>query len=99
MKRLARLLLLVAWLAGALTGGYTVDPTPSERGCVVVQTDWVGLTTTGNHVVLVVGHGDAAWRIAAPVPPFVQQWIRGLEERGPGARPSTPMNSVTAILL
>ena len=100
MKRLARLLLLVAWLSGALTGGYAVDPAPlSERGRVVAQTDWAGLTTTGDRVVLVVGHGDAAWRVAAPVPPFIQRWVRGLEKRGPRSRPPTVMNSVTALLL
>jgi hypothetical protein len=100
MNRLARLLLLVAWLAGALMGGYTVDPVPpSERSRVVAQTDWAGLTTTGDRVVLVVGHGDTAWRVAAPVPPFIQQWVRGLEKQGPRSRPPTVMNSVTALLL
>jgi hypothetical protein len=100
MNRLARLLLLVAWLSGVLAGGYTVDPAPSsERARVVAQTDWVGLTTTGDRVVLVAGHGEAAWRIAAPVPPFVQQWLRGLEDQGSRSHPHALTTSATALLL
>jgi hypothetical protein len=100
MKRLVRLLLLVAWLAGAVAGGYTVDPVPSGRqaGHVLVQTDWAGLTTTGDRVVLVVGRGENAWRVAAPVPLFLEQWLRGLDERRAGAPSRAPIRSAAAIL-
>ena len=54
MNRLVRLFFLLVWLAGAIVGGYTVEPTPpapSDDERVVVRTEWVELTAESDRVV------------------------------------------------
>ena len=86
MNRLVRLVLLVAWLVGALAAGYTVEPgptAPTDGERVVVRTEWVELTAERDRLVLAMGQGEAAWRVATPVPSFAQSWLRSPETTPP----------------
>jgi hypothetical protein len=102
MTRLVRLLFLVAWLAGAVASGYTVEPAttgPSERVYVVSRTDWAGLTVRTDQIVLWMGRGPSQWCVATPTPAFVADWFRdaGGAVPDPGRKP--PLENAPLIPL
>jgi hypothetical protein len=93
MTRLTRLLLLAAWIVGAVTGGLTVQPdapAATDNVRVVAETSWARLTTQGTRVVLTVGRGDHQWRAAAPLPTALRNGLREAGDTAPGARRAPP---------
>jgi hypothetical protein len=101
MNRLVRLVLLVAWVAGALAAGYTVEPgssAPSGGERVLVRTEWVEFTAERNRLVLAMGHGEAAWRVATPVPSFAKSWLWGPETTPPSASRTSVAERAIVIL-
>ena len=81
MKRLAQLLLVVVWVAGAALAGLSEQPVapkgPGENIRLVAETDRAALFVDDDHVILVVGTAEyAQWQIAAPVPAVLGDWLR-----------------------
>ena len=79
MMRLVQLVLFLAWLFGAVTGGLTLGPegaSATTDGRIVAATDWAQLTVRAEQVVLTVGGGESRWRAATPLPPVLQTWLR-----------------------
>lgn len=89
MNRLGLLVLLVVWLAGAVTGGLTIqspDRTAPERDVhLLVETRRAEIGLTPTQVILrVETPWHSRWRVAAPLP-------RMLSPRHPErASPSSP---------
>jgi len=101
MNRLVRLVLLVAWVVGAVAAGCTVEPVPlapSDDKRVVVRTEWVELTATNERIVLAVGDGKTGWRVATPVPSFAKPWLP-VPETIPTSTSSTSVVERTIVIL
>jgi hypothetical protein len=101
MMRLVQLVLFLAWLVGAVTGGLTVAPerpSVTASGRVVATTDWAKLTVQAGQVVLTVGQGERRWRAASPLPSVLRAWFPDTGKSAPesrrmplGGTPVTPL--------
>jgi len=73
MKRLVQLLVLTAWLAGAVVGDLPDPPTAStprdESAQLLVDTDYAQLEVTRSRATLTITTPwQSSWRTTAPIP-------------------------------
>jgi len=73
MIRPVKVLVLAAWIVGAVLGGLTVQPSPipsaDESWTLLVDTDYMDLGVTRTQAILVVTTPwQSEWRAAAPLP-------------------------------
>jgi len=89
MKRLVQILVLVTWLIGTATGGFTAHlgpPVESESVHVVAESDLGRVAVRAKQIVLAVQVPPIAhWRVSAPAPSFLRSWLRA----SPRPRPDT----------
>jgi hypothetical protein len=76
MQRLVRILVVAAWIAGAVIGGLPDQPTASapsnESAQVLVDTDYVQLEANRSHATLTITTPwQSTWRATAPTPAMI----------------------------
>lgn len=101
MKRLVRILLFVTWLIGAATGGFTAQPGPPtarETAHVVAESDLGRVTVRSERIVLAVQVNQGAhWRIAAPAPSSLRNWLRASPQPSPDAHPDAAVRDPSSL--
>ena len=94
MNRLAKLFLIVVWIAGTAVWGLpdeSSDPPPKEKSVRwLVDTDHARLGFNRSHVILVIENsGPSNWHVSAPLP---QQSVPDRPgESATGQRPDVPL--------
>lgn len=89
MKRFVRILVLITWLIGNATGGFTAQlgpPDETEPVHVVAESDLGRVTVRAKQIVLAVQLPPIAHcRVAVPAPSTLRHWLRASPRPTPDA--------------